>query len=92
MNRADMPAECIKPCDTCKTPIVWTKTDRDARHPVDLDPTPTGNLRLTVAGKIVRSHAVPAKLAFGRIDLHLSHFVRCPQADTHRRSRRRPIR
>jgi len=88
MNRAEIPAECIKPCGTCRQPVVWTKTDRGARQLVEVDPAPNGNLRLSVEGKVVRSHAVPAKLAFGHTDLHLSHFVKCAQANQWRKRRR----
>jgi hypothetical protein len=85
MKRDDMPPQHMELCPSCNAPIVWTKTDRGARHPVEVEPSPTGNLRLSIVDGEVHSHKVADKLAFGHADLHLSHFVLCPQAASHRR-------
>lgn len=73
-------------CRTCQAPMIWTVTDRCKDMPVDAQPSKDGNLALTLDDKgRVRSRVVAPHLAFGRKDLHLSHFVRCPQADKWRR-------
>lgn len=82
---ADYPTE---KCRTCQAQIVWTETDRGKDMPVDAEPGSNGNLALILDGKgRVRSRVIPPHLAFGRHDLHLSHFAVCPQADKWRRTK-----
>ncbi|MEU4590023.1 hypothetical protein [Micromonospora aurantiaca (nom. illeg.)] len=75
-----------EPCRTCRAAIIWTSTVNGKDMPVDEEPAAGGNLALSTddKGRLV-SRVVPAHLAFGRTDLRLSHFVRCPQADKWRR-------
>lgn len=86
---ADAPAAWpTEQCRTCRAPIIWTTTDRGKDMPVDAEPTASANLLVYREGNgPVRSRVVAAHLAFGRTDLRLSHFVKCPQADRWRRSR-----
>ncbi len=84
-----MPKASIQRCGTCRAEILFTVTERNAPHPVEITPTASGNLALALHGKQVHSHVVAAKLAFGRTDLHLSHFVGCPQSRMWRGRRRR---
>lgn len=80
-------------CESCAAPIVWAKTDRGERMPVDADPSPTGNVLLTgapphrLAGVLNQNQAAGARDAGQR--LHLSHFASCPMAGAHRRRQRR---
>ena len=89
MNRDDMPAACVDRCDSCKAECVWVITYTGKRALAELVPDPAGNLALSVSGGQVHANVVPAKLAFGRRDLHLSHFVKCPQSNKWRNSRHR---
>lgn len=84
---AEQPYE-TEQCRSCSDRIIWTTTDRSKPMPVDAEPAPGGNLTLWRDDKgEIRSRVVKPHLAFGRTDLRLSHFVRCPQADRWRRSR-----
>lgn len=74
-------------CRTCKASIIWTTTVNGKDMPVDADPVEGGNLRVyrdPIDGD-ARSDVVKAHLSFGRKDLRLSHFVKCPQAPKWRR-------
>lgn len=88
-------------CRTCHAPIIWTTTDRGRPMPVDAQPARGGNVALRWAADAppdarpdappaVLSSVVKPALAYGRTDLHLSHFVKCPHADRWRRPARRP--
>ncbi|KXK63379.1 hypothetical protein AWW66_03435 [Micromonospora rosaria] len=76
------PAYPIEKCRSCPTQIIWAVTERGRDMPVDAEPAANGNVALStndkgqVVARIVKPH-----LAFGRKDLRLPHFVRCPQAD-----------
>jgi hypothetical protein len=76
-------------CLTCKAPIIWTVNARTLNPmPVDAEPVLGGNLALAweePARTRVLSRVLPTHLAYGRRDLHLSHFVKCPQAPRWRR-------
>lgn len=77
-----------EPCRSCSAQVIWTETERGKAMPVDAEPAPGGNLALWLDGKgDVRSRVVGPKHAFGRTDLRLSHFIRCPQAKQWRQSR-----
>ena len=74
-------------CRTCQALIVWAVTDRGKDMPVDAHTDPKGNIALTPEGKVLSARVVPAHLAFGRKDLRLSHFVKCPDAPKWRQRR-----
>lgn len=75
-----------EPCRSCTAPIIWTTTERGKDMPVDALPAAGGTVRLwrDPVGK-VRSAVVAAHLAYGRRDLRVSHFARCPEAGKWRR-------
>lgn len=80
-------------CGSCDAPILWARTQRDERMPVDAAPDPDlGNVILTGtaphlrAGVLARGQAEGARAA-GQ-PLHTSHFATCPHAGQHRRTRR----
>src|SRR6266540_5604536 len=72
--------ECRSP--RCKQPIIWTLTERGRDMPVDAEPSKGGNvaLRWNADGDTVMSSVPKPHLAFGRHDLHMSHFATCPDA------------
>lgn len=79
-------------CGSCGAAIVWAKTQRGERMPVDAEPSDNGNVLVTGqppnrrAGVLTRGQAEGAR-AVGQ-QLHLSHFVTCPHAGSHRSRRR----
>lgn len=86
MNRDQMPAGALDECRTCEAPIVWTTHERTLRAmPVDVEPSEGGTLALRLYGAIVSCRVVKPELAYGRTDLHLSHFANCPDAPKWRR-------
>jgi hypothetical protein len=91
VNVDEIPAASRDKCGTCKADIIWTVSEAGTPHPVDLAPgghsDKAANLRLTIRAGRVHSQVVKPVLAFGNPTLHLSHFVRCPQAQQHRRPR-----
>ena len=80
-------------CGSCGAPIVWAKTQRGERMPIDAEPSDTGNVLLTGqppqrrAGVLSRGQAEGARAVGQR--LHLSHFATCPHAGSHRAQGRR---
>ena len=75
-------------CRTCQSPIIWTTTTNGRDMPVDAEPAPGGNIALTFDEvRQPQARIVAAHLAFGRTDLRLSHFVKCPQAPKWRQRR-----
>lgn len=74
-------------CGTCRADIIWTTTVNNKDMPVDAEPAAGGNIRVYRDGAtgIVRSDVVKPALAFGRSNLRLSHFVKCPDAPKWRR-------
>jgi hypothetical protein len=81
---ADHPTE---KCKGCPKQIVWAVTERGKRMPVDPEPAPGGNVLLTEQYGQLTAVVVKPHRAFGRTDLHMSHFVTCPNADQLRRPR-----
>lgn len=74
-------------CRSCHKRVIWTRTERGKAMPVDAEPAKGGNvaLRWHHDGTTVVSSVPKAHLAFGRNDLHLSHFVQCKDAAKWRR-------
>jgi hypothetical protein len=72
---------------TCQAPIIWAVTaGRGKRMPVDANPTPDGNVMLTLADGSdtpVATVIDPAAPPLGGWPgtLHHSHFETCPAAD-----------
>lgn len=84
-------------CRSCGAPIQWATSTQGRVVPVDLQPSPDGNLVLVAEGRVTRAlntavsegprHAeVQAALAAGSPRFK-SHFATCPQAAEHRRKR-----
>jgi hypothetical protein len=70
-------------CLSCLAPIIWTLTANGKAMPVDVEPVNGGNLLLVVgSGEPALAEYVPADPDGAR---HVSHFVTCPQAATHRK-------
>lgn len=77
-------------CRSCNAPILWAITPKGRRMPLDPEPTPEGNLRLTpipdrtpLVGKPLTGEDLEAAQASGE-PLHTSHFATCPDARQHR--------
>ena len=83
------PLHLPKACASCRAPIFWAQLPSGKSMPVDAAPTPDGTVLLfhTAKGSL-RAHVLKKGEAY-----HLgaprrtSHFVTCPQAQKHRRSR-----
>ena len=78
-------------CTSCNANIIWATTAATGKAmPVDVEPHPGGNVLLTerVGRSPLAEVVAPGQdsLIAGE-PLRRSHFVTCPQADQHRRSR-----
>lgn len=85
------------PCNSCGAPIIWVKTERGNRMPVDAEPTDQGNIDLHCPmGEVpsaiylrradLEKRRDDAAVVGGRMaPLYMSHFVRCPFAAQHRK-------
>lgn len=79
-------------CESCGAEIIWARTQRGERMPVDVEPSAAGNVILTGqppkrrAGVLTRGQAEGARAA-GQ-SLYLSHFASCPMASAHRKRQR----
>lgn len=72
-------------CKSCNRPVIWCRTANAKKMPVDPDPAPNGNVEVTEVNGIYLA-TVHAQRPFGLdAPLHLSHFVTCPNADSHRK-------
>jgi len=77
-------------CNTCGAPMYWARTRDGKAIPIDVKPTPKGNILLTynqsrddLNAKVYapnNTHNIPP----GR-NRYTSHFATCPDADKHRR-------
>lgn len=78
-------------CRSCSAPIIWTTTANGKPMPVNAMPSATGNVMLgcdhgkTTAEVLGRNRAAGAR--DNGVPLHVSHFVDCPHAKAHRRTR-----
>lgn len=68
--------------DSCRARIVWARTDRGRRMPVDADPTDAGTILL-----VDEHNTEPRARVIAQPDradhagqLHTSHFATCPAA------------
>jgi hypothetical protein len=103
VRKVDMQPERLdhhqRPCNHCRGPILWAKTDGDRLMPVDAEPAADGNVLLTVERDHLRAGVLGANQAAGARDhglaLYRHHKLSCPHADRWcrsprtRRSRRR---
>lgn len=76
-------------CGTCDARVIWTVTTAGKRMPVNADPVPNGNIRLSESvdergRKTVLAYVLGAKDAREGV-LYVSHLSTCPQAAQHRR-------
>jgi len=76
-------------CRSCKAPIIWVKTEKGLRMPVDPEPVSNGNLLLRQ-----RLYHIPLALYISKANKpspeekrYVSHFATCPEAEKHRRVR-----
>lgn len=82
-------------CSSCRAPILWAHTAAGERMPVDEKPVDDGNVTIyiedvpqrprLIAGVLTRGQAAGARAQDQM--LYRSHFVSCPNASGHRRSR-----
>ncbi len=75
-------------CASCGTEIVWVRTDKGKRMPVDAEPSPDGNI-FPVDDDGMRNGVTVVVLGQPSLDdpdeLWISHFATCDQADEWRR-------
>lgn len=72
-------------CSSCQAEIVWTHTLTGERMPIDLRPSPIGNIRIDVRGVQLVATVTPDSTPdmFDSTDSgirYVSHFATCPQA------------
>ncbi|MEU6387686.1 hypothetical protein ABZ847_29485 [Streptomyces bauhiniae] len=79
------PTYPTEPCRSCSAQIIWATTERGKTMPVNAEPEPGGNVQLVEQYGQLTAVVVPAKRAFGRTTLRMSHFVTCPNAAEWRR-------
>ena len=74
-------------CKSCGAPLLWARTRWGNTIPLDALPHPAGNVRLH------RDGTAEVLGPSGRLDakgpLYRSHYVSCPDAEKHRRRRRK---
>jgi hypothetical protein len=71
-------------CKSCGADIRWVRTTLGKWMPLDAEPVLEGNIVLTLDGALTLS---ARQLALARALeqlLYRSHFVTCPNAETHR--------
>lgn len=71
-------------CKTCGAAVTWARTSSGKSIPVDPEPRAGGNITLIDCGSHLAARVGPAGSGS-----HVSHFATCPQANGHRRERRR---
>ena len=81
-------------CKSCGAEILWAKTPNGRMMPLDMQPTPTGNIRLLSDGtcEVLTKDdldGIDEKCSLGSYvpRLHTSHFSSCPGASEHRKAR-----
>jgi hypothetical protein len=78
----------VSACRSCDAPVLWARTEKGRRIPLDPEPVENGNIVLRE-----RHEAIPLALAippaaFPDEDRYVSHFRTCPfGARRHRRPR-----
>lgn len=84
-------------CSKCDAPILWAATVNGKPQPLDADPDPAGNIRLTGGYKPTRRGALPACAVIPKKELepsllgevpgerYMPHHATCPFAYEFRR-------
>ncbi len=67
-------------CKSCGASIIWTTTEAGKKMPVDAQPASKG---IVLLGN-------PADPQSRVVNVHLSHFATCPNANTHRKKPETP--
>lgn len=81
-----MAKHIVTVCRSCGASIIWAKGANGKANPLDAEPSPKGNIRLTDDGMLTYLTNEAAALARAKGDeLRLSHFATCPNAATHRK-------
>jgi hypothetical protein len=80
----------VSACRSCGAPIWWAFTGAGKRIPVDVEPTPDGNLFAVGDGIGDGETPVVAVITSSRQPFpdalrYTSHFATCPNASAHRR-------
>jgi len=75
----------VEKCSTCQANIIWATHEASLKPaPLDADPDPNGTFALRMTDGNVTYRTVPMAKRFGRRDLRLNHYAKCPQAGQHR--------
>lgn len=78
-------------CKSCGASIAFIRLTSGKYNPVDpeshttIKPDPTGNPWVTTYGAVIWGRPDPD----GDIQAYLSHFASCPEADRHRKKKRK---
>jgi len=71
----------IENCRSCEAPVIWAMTERGKLMPVDAEPSKDGNVQLKPRVAVAPlAEVLSVAKCFGKTQLRLSHFVKCPQA------------
>lgn len=73
----------VSTCDSCGDQIIWCRTVNNKRMPVDVEPTPDGNLLLS-AERVPLATPVSRNGNDGK-RLHKAHFATCRRPPRQRR-------
>ena len=77
-------------CRSCDAPILFAFSRTGRRMPVDVEPSPLGNIALDMRGTVAAADVLTGDSLTRARDqdrkLYLSHFVSCPDADAHRKN------
>lgn len=94
------PAPRSDVCSKCAAPLLWAATVNGKMQPLDADPNPAGNIRLTGGFKATKRGALPACAVIPKAELepsllpavvedrYMPHHATCPNADEFRRQAR----
>jgi hypothetical protein len=82
-------------CRSCGQAVQWAETEKGRRMPVDLAPSPAGNIALyprednVPIAVVITQTEIDAWMASGatKRKLYTSHFATCPQASRWRKKR-----
>jgi hypothetical protein len=87
------PQPKLSTCRSCRRSIIWTRTERGKKMPLDADPvTNHDQSGLFVLREMERNDGPLALAAWGLEGTephYLCHFATCPNADAHRSTNRR---
>lgn len=72
------------PCKGCQRLILFATAASGAQIPIDPDPTPAGNLLLSLRGGVLHSEYVKGEVEANR-RRYVSHFSTCPEAAQYRK-------